>query len=177
VAERLGYHGCMRQCVRQRDVDRVTIRVVHQGLEVAVDALHAEALGERVSLGERAAQAGSEPRARVLDHGRGDEIARHPAETHETPADWGWCVRHEYSSLWTRGVRGPTPQIALEAARRNMDGQQRLDAHDPRRFPVAVGQSYTILPQDTMSAGQHPLQGRRGPGTCRSHAPVVRTVV
>src|SRR5262249_36258144 len=131
VAERLGYHGCMRQCVRQRDVDRVTIRVVHQGLEVAVDALHAEALGERVPLGERAAQAGREPRARVPDHGRGDEIARHPTETHKAPAYWGWCVRHGYLSLWTHGVRDATPRTALQALRRHMDGQHRLDEHEP----------------------------------------------
>lgn len=124
---RRGQHGRMMQCVRQGDVDRVDVRVVHQGVEVAVDALHPEALGECVPLGERATQAGGEPRARVFDHGRGDEIARHPTETHEAPAYRGWCVRHGYPSLCTRGARGRTPRTMRPSRhpRQYMDGQTR----------------------------------------------------
>src|SRR5215468_5488790 len=89
----------MMQRVRQSDVDRVDVRVVHQRLEVTVHALHTEALGERAPLGERAAQAGGEPRVRALDHGRGNEIGCDPTETHEAPAYRGRCVLHGYPSL------------------------------------------------------------------------------
>ena len=128
-----GKHSRMMQRVRQGDVDRVDARVVYQCVEVAVDALHTEALGERAPLGERAAQAGGEPRARALDHGRGDEIGRDPTETHEAPAYRGWCVTHAYPSLCTRGVKGRTPRTMRPSRhpRRNMDGQHRMDWHAP----------------------------------------------
>ena len=67
-----------------------------------MDALHAEALSKRAPFGERAAQAGGEPRVRALDHGRGDEIGRDPTETHEAPAYRGRCVLHGYPSLSLR---------------------------------------------------------------------------
>jgi hypothetical protein len=90
-----GEHGRMMQRVRQSDVDRIDARVVHQCLEVAVDTLNAEALCERTPLVERATQTGGKPRARTLDHGRGDEIGRHPAQTDDAPAYWGLCaIRH-----------------------------------------------------------------------------------
>src|SRR5918999_2970035 len=85
-------HGGVMQRVRQGDVDRVDAGVMHQGLEVAVDALNAEALREHAPLLERAAEAGGEPRARALDHGRGDEIGRDPAETDDAPAYRGLCA-------------------------------------------------------------------------------------
>src|SRR5215467_1581033 len=92
----------MMQRVRQGDVDRVNVWVVHQRLDVAMNVLHAEALGERAPLGERAAHAGSEPRARTLDHSRGDEIGCGPTEPHEAPAYRGQCVLHGYPSLSLR---------------------------------------------------------------------------
>jgi hypothetical protein len=93
-----GEHGRMMQRVRQGDVDRVDARVVHQRLEVVVDALNAEALREHTSLLRRAAKAGGEPRARALDHGWGDEIGRRPAEPHDAPAYRGLCAIHVYPS-------------------------------------------------------------------------------
>src|SRR4030095_5614278 len=92
----------MMQRVRQGNVNRVDVRVVHQCLEVAVDALHAEALSECAPLGNRAAQAGSEPRVRALDHGRGNEISRNPTETYEAPTYRGRCVLHGSPSLYLR---------------------------------------------------------------------------
>src|SRR5262245_8773223 len=47
-----GEHGRMMQRVRQGNVDRVDARVVHQRVEVVVDALDAEALRERAPLGK-----------------------------------------------------------------------------------------------------------------------------
>ena len=65
-----------------------------------MDALNAEALRERTPLVERAAQAGGEPRARALDHGRGDEIGRDPAETNDAPAYRGRCATHQFFRFW-----------------------------------------------------------------------------
>src|SRR5262245_16282205 len=92
----------MMQRVWQSDVNRVDVRVVHQCLEVAMDALHAEALSEGAPLGSRAAQAGGEPRVRALDHGRSNEISRNPTETHEAPTYRGRLFLHGYPSLYLR---------------------------------------------------------------------------
>src|SRR5262245_50465761 len=89
----------MMQGIRQGNVDGVNAGIVRQRLDVSVDALNAETLRERAPLVERAAQAGGEPRARALDHGRCDEVGCGPAGPHDTPAYRGLSTTHRHASL------------------------------------------------------------------------------
>ena len=62
---------------------------MHHRLEVDVHPRHAKALGERLALFHRAAQAGGELRTVVFHHGGRNKIARHPSQANQAPAHRG----------------------------------------------------------------------------------------